>query len=396
MKRSAALLLLLLTWLAPGQSQAPGVPRRTPFKIQSRWCASGVPADSGKVFGGEYFIVHDREILRVASSPDGRPLGDLSSFSLPLPVKAGPGDPLLRYAQGQLWMGLPAKGSEPGMSFMHFDFPTKTQETFATLPILCDSFEIDLDGNLLLFSAINLKDGTRSHVATATRGADTVRAVHAYPWHYGSNERARENSLWKSTITHKQDTNIIIYHPNIGKMFAYDLVTRAIRELRTPWKSVGIEEFKEASKSSPDLFRAEGYPGAFCIQFIPLNSNRVLIAYVLHEAEKPGTPVEQGQEPPHPEPPKQLPLKTYELDLSTGEVTEPVAREGMKLPLWATFEGDPIPLEAFLAGRRSVKPQAAPRGPGSQGRPHDPSGDHGPTSARKPERPNSPGLPRKP
>lgn len=393
MNPSAAFFILMAS-LAQLMGQASGAPQRSPFKIQSRWCTSGIPADSGKVFGGEYFIVADKEIIRIASSPDGRPLGELSSFNLPLPVKTGPGEPLLRYAPNQLWMGLHVKGSEPGMSFMHFDFLTKTQETFATLPILCESFEIDLDGNLILFSAFNLKDGTCSHVATATRGADAVRPVHAYPWYFGSSEKARENSLWKSTITHKQDTNIIIYHPNIGKMFAYDLVTRSIKELNTPWKSVGAEEFKQRSRTSPDLFSAEGFPGAFCIQFIPLRANRVLVAYVLHEAEKLSKPMEPGHEPPTQDPPIQLPLATYELDLANGELTEPVTREGLTLPLWVDSGGDPVSMKAFLEGRKAVRPQASPHALAGQGGPSHRSGDQAPGgSARKPELPIHPPLP---
>ncbi|HQL48132.1 MAG: hypothetical protein BWY56_01607 [Acidobacteria bacterium ADurb.Bin340] len=128
-----------------------------------------------------------------------------------------------------------------------------------------------------------------------------------------------------------------------------------------PWESLNRETLPRHLEKG-HILNLTTIPGLGCIQFIPLDPQRVTLAYALQpqtvQVVLEGNLLKSFQQKPRPD----LPGGTFTavLDLAHGSVSSPKRHAEVRFPAWVLSEDQVVPLQELL---KALAPLASPTVP---------------------------------
>lgn len=232
------------------------------------------------------------------------------------------------------------------------------QRRWASILVAPDDFqdfEIIEGGDLVLLGT----NGSLIQIHAPRSAHPLVRVP--YPDLGFTEAQANFTNWWKLVRSYTLAGRLVLYYPRCGRLFTYDALEGKLRDLDTPWESLDRETLPRHLKQGR-ILDLTSVPGVGCIQFIPLDPQRVALAYEIQpqevSMELEGNSLKSLQHKPRVDRPGGT--FTAVLDLASGSVSSPKPHAGVRLPLWVLSEDQVVPLQDLL---KTLGPSASPKVP---------------------------------
>lgn len=165
------------------------------------------------------------------------------------------------------------------------------------------------------------------------------KALPDYPWFF-----------WKAPIFGVDQEFLLLYFPNLGRLYRLDLLKADCEEVEVPWSRLDLAaaagELRETG-----LISLTGRPSVGCIEFVPESSTQLRVAYQMSNGSyrfvEPEDPDGRGRiETLRPSTEKGM--HWFLLDLKAGSRSQTYDEPGLRLPLALDGQGRWVPPEAQL------------------------------------------------
>jgi hypothetical protein len=297
--------------------------------------------DSSKASGGKVFLVKNQDLFSWALTSRGRQFVQ-SSVVPAITDSEGPLD-VIKFRDGQFWR-------RRGNTVLRFDQSLKRWWTALQPTGGFSTFEVSFDGRVVLI-------GTEKHlIEVYEQGGKEPVNLEAYPTI--ETDAATKELLgfyWDEFVTSAQDEYLIVYVPGCGRLFLYDTHSHSLREANTPWKPFDPANAKTMAREK-GLILLNGFPGRQCIQIIPDEGPRAVVAFQIVTIDATQSRGADGK-------PKITRTRNAEKNYAhwfrwnlRDNSLDPVEENpDLKLPVWLNSQGTPVPLRPLLEQQSGVK-----------------------------------------
>lgn len=249
----------------------------------------------------------------------GRPESQLQAPTLP------PGGNGLKYRASQFW-------ASQGQSILVF-LPSRGEwvpRLLSKAPFR--GFDVTFDGRIALF-------GTRDHMAEFYQPfSSQPESSNDYPALDGLPDDLKPADypkfFWLNPVARMIDEYLLIYFPNLGRMYKVDILKSTSDEISTPWSQLQPKAAAEEAMSH-GVISVTGRPTFNSLELIPETSTSLRVAYQMSDAQFELRPPPAGDPRPklvESKPSTQQGFHWFDLDLVNGSCGQKHDEPGLSLP----------------------------------------------------------------
>ncbi len=290
------------------------------------------------VFGNS--IWHSRTIANRAAS--------LKTGRLPPVASTRTDFPRIKFRQGKFW-----QISDSGDRVSKWNENSGKWELALLLTRPFNSFEISFTGDIVMISGPR---GASENNMIEIYPPNSAKCVSKIPFpatNLGLDAEHIFPIVWDLPISTVYREHVLIYFPMCGRLFCYNFVNSAFKEMKTPWKAISGEKIKKEAKET-GIIRINTFPGIRCLQFLPSEIAKARVAYQFPRIVKSmsGNP-NSSTTLPAPLPPE---VQIGILDFKENTLKWNLNIKLPYLPVWQGDNGVWVPLKDALTSKLKKSP----------------------------------------